>query len=58
MATLGDAAYVAANYRTFLPMFVMGGMLFTVLVFHVMLFKKLKPVETRRRDYQMIMEVN
>ena len=53
---IGDAAYVGANYRTYLPMFVMGGMLFTVLVFHVILFRKLKPVETGRRNYQIIME--
>ena len=53
---IGDAAYVGANYRTYLPMLVMGGMLFTVLMFHVILFRKLKPVETGRRNYQIIME--
>ena len=47
----GDAAYVAANYRTFLPMFLMGGMLFTVLVIYIILFRKLKPVGTNRQYY-------
>ena len=34
---------MGANYRTFLPILLLGGMLFTVLVFHIMLFKKIKP---------------
>ena len=43
---IGDAAYVAVNYRTFLPFFLLGGMLFIVLVVHIILFKRLKPYHT------------
>ena len=46
MHNIGDAAYVAVNYRTFLPFFLLGGMLFTVLVIHIILFKRLKPYHT------------
>jgi len=42
-AYVGNAAYVGANYRTFLPIFLLGGMLFTVLVIYIILFRKLKP---------------
>ena len=48
---VGDAAYVAANYRTFLPFFLLGGMLFTVLVIHTILFKRLKPYHTIEQKY-------
>ena len=46
MHNIGDAAYVAVNYHTFLPFFLLGGMLFTVLVIHIILFKRLKPYHT------------
>lgn len=54
----GDAAYVGANYHTYLPMFLLGGMLFTVLVIHVILFRKLKPVETSRYNYDVLGAAN
>ena len=47
----GEAAYVAANHRSFLPIFLLGGMLFTVLVIYVILFKKLKPYHSIEQKY-------
>ena len=44
---------MGANYRTFLPILLLGGMLFTVLVFHIILFKKIKPyynIEQKRKS--------
>lgn len=48
---IGDAAYVGANYRTFLPFFILGGMLFAVLVIYVILFRKLKPYHSVEHKY-------
>ena len=39
----GNAVYIAANYRTFLPIFLLGGMLLAVLVIYIILFRQLKP---------------
>ena len=38
------------DYRTFLPMFLMGGMLLTVLVIYVILFRRLKPYYSIKRN--------
>ena len=47
----GEAAYVAANHRSFLPIFLLGGMLFTILVIYIILFKKLKPYHSIEQKY-------
>ena len=39
----GDAAYVAANHRTYLPLLLLAGMLCAVLVIFTLLFRLLKP---------------
>lgn len=40
---LGDAAYVAANHRTYLPILLLAGLISIVLVIYLLLFRKFKP---------------
>lgn len=49
---LGDAAYVAANHRTYLPILLLAGLLSTVLVIYLMLFRKLKPYHSVSKRHQ------
>ena len=52
---IGDAAYVAANHRTYLPILLLAGLLLIALVVYIILFRKLKPnYNTLKDDYSHI----
>ena len=46
----GDAAYVAANHRTHLPLLLLAGMLIAVLLIYTLLFRRLKPYHTVQQN--------
>ena len=39
----GDAAYVAADYRTYFPILLLAGILAVMLIIYIILFRQLKP---------------
>ena len=47
---LGDAAYVAANHRTYLPILLLAGLLLLALIVYLILFKQLKPYYNIKRQ--------
>jgi len=52
---IGDAAYVAANHRTYLPILILAGLLLIALVMYIILFRKLRPnYNTLKEDYSHI----
>lgn len=52
---VGDAAYVAANHHTYLPILLLAGLLLTTLVVYVLLLKKVKPnYNMLKKDYNTI----
>ena len=49
---LGDAAYVAANHRTYLPILLLAGLISTVVVIYLILFRKLKPYHSIKKGHK------
>ena len=47
----GDAAYVAANHRTYFPLLLLAGMLLAVLMIYAILFRQLKPYHSVQQKH-------